>query len=464
MEAVPQPNGSIEPSKSDGGAHLPTGSPSPNAESMPKQTRDTVLRIAVSEDGSLLLRAVNHPTGLEKRIAKTVTDTIAKDEAKSKPARSNYKCICPEGSLLVFTDRKGRPLEHGQTPPIGIVRLLPTDRPGRFKVVALFDHGGKPIPVPPAPLPIEDRPKPEVIFVSEAAPDISGAAKKPAAPAEKPSLPVKDAAPIVRAKTVGEPLQGVKPHAHGVAPSTQPAPKKPQPLKGATPEVEAALSWLLEKKQEELREKLSPEQLKAGKPTWAGKMLEVVAKARNKPDSGGKLPLCGLLAELLDPSKDVPEDHRREVRGFCREIVENAGFISHRKRQCRAARPFARQLLDSFGQETEVWGGTVAGRELSLDQVLLRLQSDQSIVREAAFNNLPNVLAREARQIHYLKDPEARAKKAELANKAVDAALKSDAYQKKPAQEKNAYRYAVDREHNRLTRDPQTGTSLPKKK
>jgi hypothetical protein len=243
----------------------------------------------------------------------------------------------------------------------------------------------------------------------------------------------------------------------------------------ATREVEDALRWLLNDKHAQLmsaRAEKKLDQQEGSKEqgpttTWAGRLLEIVDRELKKAGNEGKLLIVDMFKRALDPAQMVPDDRRRELAGFCHEIVDKTGRLAFgreakRREYRRVARSFAQQLLNHFGRDSEAVDVALGyGSRPTLAQIIAKMDPERTpslAAQQRALDLLAEELGRQTRSVRQQRDPVKRATQVGECNKAIEMARQTKAYRDgMDSEQRKAYEGNLSSLEQRLNRNPETG-------
>jgi hypothetical protein len=388
--------------------------------------------------------------------------------------------------------------------------VKPADQPGVFHVVELKDPAGNRIGLPAAGFPVragscDGRHEASETLDDEIADWLSSedgpAARTEPAPAVEPGGgPGVGDEPLARSGAVGGGSgQGDEPDGTSQAPPAAVQRRSPAPLPAhvrhrlsaakassstasssaggaaskvkrtafpVTPAIEQALRELLQEKAREQYDQLAGKDVE-GKP-WAAALLDVVNKAAAKPENQGKHLAAEMVASILDPLKMVNPQRRMDVYDFCEEIMKRAGRIglskSGKLKRLRAAvKPFAEHLLAAAGEKTGTENLGVVNKELTLADVLRRIDpahNNPLAIQQRALEQMQAVIRRELLPSRRPRDEGARQKHTQQLNDAIKTARESRAFESLPVEQKRALGSAYSDLSTRINRG---GSPTPRK-
>jgi hypothetical protein len=466
---MPQPQRSgHEPAQSSAyeslsGAFPAAGEPPP----APRREEQSV-RVRLAGSKAVLHITRSGATELEKNIARVVHKTRQQEKEKGSEAqpRQSYKCVCPRGSLVVFCDPQGKPLQE-QSRPLGAIRVKPSSKPGIFYLAAIKDPDGNEIVLPQLAPAHAEEPEEAAAkaweecdssqiadWLAEAAPP----PKPPPLPKTKPAKQAEDGempSPGTGAKMPSRETPGsadslaaaaaacdapslAKQAAARALSASQAANASPRQAKSfdATPEIEDALRQLLQKKRIELAAKQAEKGGGAGK-SWVDALLEVADKAAAQPANKGKSLIAQMLTAILDPGKTVPPQRREEVYAFCEEIVKgsrglalNLGKGAELRKLRVKARPFAENLLAMAGERKGEEDVGIVNKTLTIKDLIARLEPDKPLaVQQRALQQLERAVSEQLQPSNRPKDEGARKEHNSQLRSALETAARSKAFQ-----------------------------------
>lgn len=443
---------------------------SPAAGELPAaapQREEQSVRVRLLGGKAVLHITRSGATELEKNIARVVQKTRQREKEKGgdAPPRQSYKCVCPRGSLLVFCDPQGKPLQE-QSRALGVIRVKPSSKPGIFYLAAIRDPDGNDIVLPqPAPAQAEEPEKAaarerEVCDSSQITDWLAEGAppKPPPLPKTKPAKEADTGERPSSATGAGMPSRAkpgsadspaapaaasdaallAKQAAARAISAAQAANASPRPAKScdATPEIEDALRQLLQRKRIELAAKQAEKGGGAGR-SWVDALLEVADKAAAQPANKGKPLISQMLTAILDPAKMVPPQRREEVYAFCEETVKgsrgvalNLGKGAELRKLRVTARPFAENLLAMAGEKKSEEDVGIVNKVLTIKDLLARLEPDKPLaVQQRALQQLEHAMREQLQPSNRPKDEGARKEHNNQLRNALETAARSKAFQ-----------------------------------
>lgn len=431
------------------------------------QREEQSVRVRLAGGKAVLHITRSGATELERNIARVVHKTQQREKETGGDAqpRQSYKCVCPRGSVLVFCDAQGKPLQEPRR-SLGVIRVKPSSKPGIFYLAAIKDPDGNDIVLPqPAPAPADEPEKAAekawqecdssqiTDWLAEAAPPPKPLPLPGTIPAkeadndemlssgtglEMPSRAKPGSADSSAAPAAASDAAIIAKQAAARAISAAQGANVPRQAKSldATPEIETALRQLLQRKRIELAAKQAEKGGGVGR-SWVDALLEVADKAAAQPANKGKPLISQMLTAILDPAKMVPTQRREEVYAFCEEIVKgsrgvalNLGKGAELRKLRVTARPFAEKLLAMAGERKSEEDIGIVNKTLTIKDLLARLEPDKPLaVQQRALQQLERAMSEQLQPANRPKDEGARKEHNSQLRSALETAAKSKAFQ-----------------------------------